>query len=171
MSNINCYRLGFVMILLFGAQCIGSSFVVLPTLIRTIPRELNVSRAFSVSGTVYEAADKGQSDASMIPVTVKLFTKEGCTLCDRVKDILSNLRTEFPHKLEAVDITDADQRTWWDKYKYDIPVLHLNGHYWTKHRLTKELAVSGIVACREGRFQSPRNDEPNAAAAERNSSM
>ena len=39
-----------------------------------------------------------------------------------------------PHSLEAVDITDAMHKGWWDKYKYDIPVLHIDGEYWAKHR-------------------------------------
>jgi len=33
-----------------------------------------------------------------------------------------------------VDIIDADKTEWWDKYKYDIPVLHIDGQYWAKHR-------------------------------------
>ena len=80
----------------------------------------------SVSGMVYSAPDAEP--------TVRLFTKAGCTLCDVAKDVLANARAEHPHTLEAVDITDPEHGEWWEKYKYDIPVLHIDGAYWAKHR-------------------------------------
>ena len=113
----------------------------------------------SVSGEVYAASEAGA------PV-VKLYTKEGCTLCDTVKDILQECSSEEPHTLLAVDITDADKREWWSKYKYDIPVLHVNGQYWTKHRLAEPDALEALKAAREGTFKSPPG-EPNAEKFEK----
>ncbi len=71
----------------------------------------------------------------------------------------------------AVDITDAGNREWWDKYKYDIPVLHIAAPgsipvYMAKHRLTKEEALAALQGCIAGTFESPRG-EPNAAKLER----
>jgi thiol-disulfide isomerase/thioredoxin len=115
----------------------------------------------SVTGTVYTVQDEGA------PV-VSLFTKEGCTLCDKVKDILISVRDDHDcqHSLEAVDITDTDKTEIYEKYKYDIPVLHVNGQYWTKHRITAEEAVQGIKEAKEGNFNSP-SGEPDAGALER----
>jgi thiol-disulfide isomerase/thioredoxin len=115
----------------------------------------------SVTGTVYTVQEEGA------PVVI-LFTKEGCTLCDKVKDILISVRddNDCPHSLEAVDITDADKTDIYEKYKYDIPVLHVNGQYWTKHRITAEEAVQGITEAKEGSFNSP-SGEPDAGALER----
>jgi thiol-disulfide isomerase/thioredoxin len=113
----------------------------------------------SVTGTVYTVQDEGA------PV-VSLFTKDGCTLCDKVKDILISVRDDNPHSLEAVDITDADKTDIYDKYKYDIPVLHVNGQYWAKHRITADEAVQGIMEAKEGNFNSP-SGEPDAGALER----
>jgi glutaredoxin len=115
--------------------------------------------ASSVTGTVYTVQDEGAPKVS-------LFTKEGCTLCDKVKDILASVRDDCSHSLEAVDITDADKTEWYERYKYDIPVLHVNGQYWTKHRMTAEDAVQGITAARKGSFTSP-SGEPDAGALER----
>jgi hypothetical protein len=112
-----------------------------------------------VTGTVYTVPDEGAPKVS-------LFTKEGCTLCDKVKDILVSVRDDFPHSLEAVDITDADKIDWYDRYKYDIPVLHVNGQYWTKHRISAEEAVQGMTEAKEGTFNSP-SGEPDAGALER----
>ena len=68
----------------------------------------------SVTGTEYEA---GVANA---PV-VKLFTKEGCTLCDKVKDVLVDVKEAHPHTLQRVDITDPEHTYWFSKYQYDIP--------------------------------------------------
>ena len=126
----------------------------------TIPSSQTRQRlGASVTGTAYT------SDDTQAPL-VTLFTKEGCTLCDKVKDLLTDLRTDHPHSLQLQDITDDAAQDWFDRYKYDIPVLHLNGSYWIKHRLTAEQAVEGLSACREGRFVSPQG-EPNASQMER----
>ncbi|KAL3761181.1 hypothetical protein ACHAWU_000276 [Discostella pseudostelligera] len=110
----------------------------------------------SVSGPIYEV--KG------VP-TVKLFTKQGCTLCDKVKGALESVREVQPHSLIQVDITDDDKQEWFSKYKYDIPVLHINDIYWTKHRLSTEEAIAGISEARTGDF-SARRGEPDAGRLE-----
>lgn len=123
-----------------------------------LPRKSTKCQATSVSGNIYSSEDP---DAP----SVRLFTKEGCTLCDKVKDVLEEIKEQHPHSLEQIDITDEDKTEFRDRYKYDIPVLHLNGEYWIKHRLTAEEAIQGLAECREGTFQSPPG-EPDAAKME-----
>ncbi|EEC48385.1 predicted protein [Phaeodactylum tricornutum CCAP 1055/1] len=113
----------------------------------------------SVSGSIYTCDDSNAP-------RVRLFTKEGCTLCDKVKGVLVELKAPYPHCLEQVDITDKENAEWFDRYKYDIPVLHLDGKYWTKHRLTTEEAIRGLKAFGNGAFESQAG-EPNAARMER----
>ncbi|CAB9524912.1 chromosome 5 open reading frame 63 [Seminavis robusta] len=124
------------------------------------PRLITIRHA-SVTGGVYQETDDSSSP------TVTLFTKEGCTLCDKVKDVLQEVREELPHSLDQVDITDEQHANWFGKYKYDIPVLHLNGQYWLKHRTTNEEALEGLQEARDGTFQA-KPGEPNAEAMERN---
>ena len=106
------------------------------TLVRS---RLSISRVGTVR-CLHDEVDGGNSVSGVVytaPVgspTVQLFTKAGCTLCDVAKGVLKTASTEQPHTLETVDITDADKADWWQKYKYDIPVLHVNGAYWAKHR-------------------------------------
>ena len=116
----------------------------------------------SVTGTVYSSSDDNKDD----PIIVKLFTKEGCTLCDKVKDVLVQVREEHPHTLQQVDITDDDQSEWFSKYKYDIPVLHINDQFWIKHRINVEEATKGLTEAKLGIFQE-RRGEPDAGAMER----
>ena len=115
-------------------------------------------KRISVTGTIYDGPE-GE------PV-VQLFTKQGCTLCDKVTEILRSVKESNPHTLEAVDITDEDKSDWYDKYKYDIPVLHIEGKYWSKHRLASEVAVEGLEAAKAGTFE-PQAGEPNAGEMER----
>ena len=112
----------------------------------------------SVTGSIYTSLDCGP--------TIRLFTKEGCTLCDNVKDTLQSLRDELPHSLEAIDITDVGHEDWYEKYKYDIPVLHVGDQYWIKHRLSEEEAREGLREARMGQFVV-RNGEPDAGKMER----
>ena len=79
---------------------------------------------------------------------------------------LSSVLTTPRCRLEQIDITDKEHRDWFDRYKYDIPVLHMNGKYWIKHRLTAEEAMKGLDEGKAGEFTSPQG-EPNAAEMER----
>jgi hypothetical protein len=121
----------------------------------------------SVTGPIYDDDDASNNGGRRIDIT--LFTKEGCSLCDAAVDVLRSVRTEYPHALHAIDITDADQIIYWDRYKYDIPVFHINGRYWAKHRLTADQARAALRLFREtGTVAGFVNDEePNAAAQER----
>ena len=122
----------------------------------------------SVTGPIYEM-DNTDNDGKPIP-KIQLFTKEGCTLCDKVKDTLSSIKTTHPHSLYAIDITDENNKSiWYNKYKYDIPVLHMNNVYWTKHRLTVEEAIMAIEEVRnseDGVSFMMRTGEPDAGRLE-----
>jgi thiol-disulfide isomerase/thioredoxin len=140
---------------------------------RRLLREYHSSncRYRSVSGIIYDVEEdddttkKKSSEHNAIVVT--LFTKEGCTLCDKVQDVLKSLRSKYPHKLVAIDITDPlykDQ--WYEKYKYDIPVLHVyddTSVYWAKHRITPEQAEQCFQQIQQGIPITPIGTPPNAA--------
>ena len=74
-----------------------------------------------------------------------------CTLCDVAKEVLASAAEREPHTLQAVDITDADRQQWWRRYKYDIPVLHIDGKYWAKHKITLDEAIGALGEARAGR--------------------
>mmetsp|Transcript_35187 Transcript_35187/g.38924 ORF Transcript_35187/g.38924 Transcript_35187/m.38924 type:complete len:184 (-) Transcript_35187:70-621(-) len=120
-------------------------------------------KSSSVTGDIYKV-ETGQKEDYPI---VQLYTKEGCTLCDKVSDVLKSLREDHPHSLEAVDITDEDKTEIFAKYKWDIPVLHIDGKYWTKHKLDAEEAKTALTSATNGEFEKQRG-EPNAAAQSKN---
>ena len=94
------------------------------------------------------------------------FFRTVTSRCTSLAIRLRQLRETHPHSLRAVDITDAEHATTWhSKYKYDIPVLHLDGIYWTKHRVTPEEAEAALTLARQGMFQASLG-EPDAERLE-----
>lgn len=56
-------------------------------------------------------------------VTVTLFTKAVCGLCDEVKTSLAMLQPTYPHHLQEVDIMQDDAL--FKQYRYTIPVVKI----------------------------------------------
>jgi glutaredoxin len=56
-------------------------------------------------------------------LTVTLFTKAGCGLCDETKMSLATLQHIYPHQLQEVDITQDDAL--FQQYRYSIPVVRI----------------------------------------------
>jgi hypothetical protein len=127
----------------------------------------------SVTGPIYDDDDdegNNETGDQIHRIDITLFTKEGCSLCDAAVDVLRSVRTEYPHALHAIDITDVGQIFYWDRYKYDIPVFHIDGQYWAKHRLTADQARAALRSYRETGTMAGvvvGDEEPNAAAHER----
>jgi len=57
---------------------------------------------------IYDSDYKFVNMNEMYP-KVKLFTKSGCTLCDKVVEVLKELRPGHPHSLYTFDITNNDK--------------------------------------------------------------
>lgn len=56
-------------------------------------------------------------------LTIILYTKDGCGLCDEVKAKLAKLVADYPHELQEIDITqDTDL---FARYRFSIPVLKI----------------------------------------------
>nr|XP_031846898.1 acetyl-CoA acetyltransferase B, mitochondrial isoform X1 [Nomia melanderi] len=72
------------------------------------------------------------------PPLLTLYTKKPCPLCDVLKD---ELRTNYSgrYHLQEVDITMPGNERFLKLYKYEIPVLFLEGQFLCKHRLNSEL--------------------------------
>ncbi|KAM9842455.1 glutaredoxin-like protein C5orf63 homolog [Aulostomus maculatus] len=76
------------------------------------------------------------SQRGTLPV-LTLFTKDACPLCNEAKDALEPFKHRFI--LQQVNIERPENRVWYDRYKWDIPVFHLNGHFVVKHRVDLDL--------------------------------
>lgn len=91
-------------------------------------------------------------------LTVTLYTRENCHLCDEVRAELEALQEKFPHRLVAVDIdSDASLN---EKYGGIIPVVEV-GPYSLKAPITPQsLAMTlGAASDRRGQLQRVDPDE------------
>lgn len=70
--------------------------------------------------------------------TLTLYTKDPCPLCDELVDEL-NRTFHGRFQLKKVDITHRGNLKYLRLYRYDIPVLYLNGQFLCMHRLNSEL--------------------------------
>jgi hypothetical protein len=105
-----------------------------------------------------------------------LYTKDGCTLCDVVVDSLRTLRESaddpVDFSLGAVDITAEGNEAIFERYKYDIPVIHKNGAYFFKHRVPFDgdeaaLRESIMKAETDAVGSDPDAGNPDAARGEK----
>ncbi|MET0403889.1 MAG: glutaredoxin family protein [Cystobacter sp.] len=64
---------------------------------------------------------------------VRIYSKPGCCLCDQAKEVLERVRSRIPFELVEEDIR-ADP-VLFATYRYDIPVVIIEGLATYKHRL------------------------------------
>lgn len=71
-----------------------------------------------------------------------MYTKQQCQLCDELVQELSPFMNRL--QFEKVDITKPENREYFKRYRYDIPVLHINGEFLCMHRLDAKLLDSKL---------------------------
>jgi len=69
-------------------------------------------------------------------VQVILYSKPGCDLCEEMKVEIANADCPDLYELEEINIETDESLA--DRYRYDIPVLTINGDEAFRHRLTAE---------------------------------
>ncbi len=58
-------------------------------------------------------------------LNVTIYSKKDCHLCDIAKETLLKVQQELPFTLNEIDI--EKDRTAFEKYKYLIPVIEIDG--------------------------------------------
>jgi len=78
----------------------------------------------------------------MNKILLEIYSKENCQLCDELKEIVKKVNKKIDFEIKEIDITkDVDI---FEKYKYDIPVVHLNGIIAFKHRITEDELIKKL---------------------------
>jgi glutaredoxin len=69
-------------------------------------------------------------------MNVEIYSKPDCPLCDEAKHVLLTVQRRVPFQLTEIDIeSDPDL---FDRYKYDIPVIVIDGRKAFKHRVDEK---------------------------------
>jgi len=85
----------------------------------------------------------------MKPFQITIFTREGCCLCDDVKERVERVANDYPLELQMFDITTDP--VIYEKYKWTIPVVHIDGEevfvskmaeLWLRRELEQRLETS-----------------------------
>ena len=64
---------------------------------------------------------------------VVLYTREGCSLCEKAKAIILAAREEIAFEFREIDIGWAGEL--YEDHKHDIPVIEIDGKRAFKHRV------------------------------------
>ncbi len=76
--------------------------------------------------------------------TITLYTKRDCHLCHEAERALRALQRELPFELVLADITQDPQL--FARYRYDIPVVVLDGVELCRHRVDIEGVRRALMA-------------------------
>ena len=72
----------------------------------------------------------------MRKVSVVIYSRPGCHLCDEAKDVMQTAGCSDRFTLEEVNIESDNELL--RKYRYDIPVVTIDGVEAFKHRVDPE---------------------------------
>lgn len=106
----------------------------------SFPLNITFTSFFS---SIYFHADRSNADVNIQRSAIQqkpiltLYTKNPCPLCDELVYELTPFMDRL--HLEKVDITQPENQEFFKQYRYDIPVLHINGEFLCMHRLDAEL--------------------------------
>eukprot|EP00741_Cyanophora_paradoxa_P020843 tig00021314_g20121.t1 len=75
---------------------------------------------------------------------ITLFTSKTCSLCDAVKFVIGKTRQRVPFAYEEVYIDKPENARFFNEYRYDIPVIHLDGSEIARHRLDEAKLLSAL---------------------------
>jgi len=87
---------------------------------------------------VYHYRNNDVAKVNRLP-TLTLYTKYPCPLCDEAKEVLMKSPYWNQFVWEEVDIRLPENKKWFGRYRYEIPVFHLNGKFLMKHRVDLKL--------------------------------
>jgi len=62
---------------------------------------------------------------------ITIYSKPGCHLCDRAKEVIERCRAKAEFALEVVDISQDPELL--QRYRDDIPVILLDGNEIARH--------------------------------------
>ncbi len=65
---------------------------------------------------------------------VIIYSRAGCHLCEEAKQVIENAQCENKYTLEEIDI-ESDEALL-RRYRYDIPVVTINGEVAFRHNVT-----------------------------------
>lgn len=79
----------------------------------------------------------------MADVTVEVFGRPGCHLCDEAISVVTRVVGDFP-ATRLVERNILDDAEWFDSMKDDIPVVVINGERHARWRVDEDALRSAL---------------------------
>jgi glutaredoxin len=80
---------------------------------------------------------------------VTIYTRNGCSLCEKAVNILVSMQEELDFEIEIVDITTNSQLE--HMYTDQIPVIHIDGQHHDYWRVDPEKFRTALLEHRRNR--------------------
>jgi hypothetical protein len=78
------------------------------------------------------------------PIIIEIFSKPDCHLCDEVKLEIAKMESLFALDIREINIMEhADL---YEKYKLEIPVIHINGRKAFKYRVEEQQLLKRLAS-------------------------
>ncbi|KAF8475657.1 hypothetical protein BDZ91DRAFT_710076 [Kalaharituber pfeilii] len=76
---------------------------------------------------LFPLASDGKYIRTTNPITITLFTRKNCGLCEKAASILGDLWSQRPFEAREIDIMqdNPESKKWRDVYEFDVPVIHI----------------------------------------------
>jgi len=87
---------------------------------------------------------------------IDIYSKPDCSLCEKAKQIILQVQKRIPFEIREVNI--EEDRTLFEKFQYDIPVIFIDGRKAFKHRVRAE-ELEGRLRRALGTSVAPMRDE------------
>ncbi|KAK3593773.1 hypothetical protein CHS0354_014312 [Potamilus streckersoni] len=71
-----------------------------------------------------------------------MFTKPQCGLCEEAKEVLKPYQHRF--HFEEVNILLPENKEWFEKYRYEIPVFHFEGEFLMKYCVNTKVLETAL---------------------------
>ncbi len=102
---------------------------------------------------------------SIPPCLVEVYSKPGCSLCRQTLAVVESVRVRIPFQLLERDVRQDAERS--QRWRYDIPVVCINGEVAFRGRLTPEAFEARLREVASS--QVPGDGETGPASPERHS--
>ncbi|KAJ1994447.1 hypothetical protein GGI25_001501 [Coemansia spiralis] len=85
-------------------------------------------------------------------LVLTMFTHSRCQLCVHAKEALEQVQQQVPFDISEIDVRKPGNEKWFEEYKYDVPVIHVNDEFLLWHRVDVAETVAKLKA-----IQSSKN--------------
>lgn len=93
---------------------------------------------------------------------ITLYSKRRCSLCDNARAILEELRTQHAFELEVLAVDDSPSL--WEQFRYDVPVVFVDGERIAHHRLERDAMKKLLLSSGTSIAQEHDHDVQKSAA-------